>query len=185
MLWQNIRLLKDASRGGKLPKYLMFENVKNLISKKFIGEFNNLLGILDDIGFHTYWSVLNGKECGVPQNRERVFVICIRKDIDTEKFTFPKPFDTGIRLKDILEDNVDEKYYINTEGANNLIDKLIVDGKLDDLDEPKKRITGLFSDQCTKMNNEIDCVCTLLQRDYKGFANQAMNGVIENNIEEY
>ena len=84
----------------------MFENVKNLVGKKFIQDFNNLLDILDEIGFNSYWSVINSKDCGIPQNRERVFVISIRKDIDKKQFVFPKPFDIGIRLKDILEEVV-------------------------------------------------------------------------------
>ena len=67
----------------------------------------------------------------MPQNRERVFVIFIKKELDNGKFTFPKPFDNGIRLKDILEDEVDEKYYINTPKARELIDDLIKSGKLD------------------------------------------------------
>lgn len=113
LLWENIRLLKMAKDDGTLPKYIMFENVKNLVGKKFINDFNNLLSVLDELGFNSYWKVLNAKNCGVPQNRERVFVISIRKDIDNEAFVFPKPFDTGIRLKDILDENVDEKYYLS------------------------------------------------------------------------
>lgn len=113
LLWENIRLLKRAKDDGTLPKYLMFENVKNLVSKKFIDDFNNLLEVLDELGFNSYWKVLNAKDCGVPQNRERVFVISIRKDIDNGTYDFPKPFDTGIRLKDILDKNVDEKYYLS------------------------------------------------------------------------
>lgn len=112
LLWENIRLLSKAKDRGTLPKYLMFENVKNLVSKKFIDDFNDLLEVLDELGFNSYYSVINGKDCGVPQSRERVFVISIRKDIDNGKYTFPKPFDTGIRLKDILEEHVDEKYYL-------------------------------------------------------------------------
>lgn len=96
----------------------MIENVKNLVSKKFIGNFNELISVLDDIGFNTYWSVLNGKNCGIPQNRERVFVIAIRKDIDTGKFDFPVPFDNGLRLKDILEDEVDESYYLTHKAVS-------------------------------------------------------------------
>lgn len=115
LLWENIRLLKRAKDDGTLPKYLMFENVKNLVSKKFIDDFNNLLGVLDELGFNSYWKVLNAKDCGVPQNRERVFVISIRKDIDKGKFEFSKPFDTGIRLKDIIDRNVDEKYYLSKD----------------------------------------------------------------------
>lgn len=113
LLWENIKLLKKAKDNNTLPKYIMVENVKNLVSKKFIEHFNNLISLFDDLGFNTYWSVINGKNCGVPQNRERVFVIAIRKDIDNGTFDFPKPFDTGIRLKDVLEENVDEKYYLS------------------------------------------------------------------------
>lgn len=113
LLWENIKLLKKAKDNNTLPKYIMFENVKNLASKKFAEHFNSLIEVLDELGFNSYWSVINGKDCGVPQNRERVFVISIRKDIDTGKYAFPTPFDTGVRLKDILEDTVDEKYYLS------------------------------------------------------------------------
>ena len=115
LLWENIRLLKRAKDDNTLPKYLMFENVKNLVSKKFINDFNSLLEVLDELGFNSYWQVLNGKDCGIPQNRERVFVISIRKDIDKGTYDFPKPFDNGLRLKDMLEDKVDEKYYLSDE----------------------------------------------------------------------
>lgn len=115
LLWDNIRLLSKAKENNKLPQYIMFENVKNLVSKKFIADFNDLLDVLDELGFNSYWSVINGKDCGIPQSRERVFVISIRKDIDNGKYEFPVPFDTGIRLKDVLEDQVDEKYYLPDE----------------------------------------------------------------------
>lgn len=113
LLWCGINLLKIAKENNELPKYILFENVKNLVSKKFRPDFDNLIEVLSELGFNTYWKVLNGKECGIPQNRERVFVIAIRKDIDNEKMDFPKPFDSGLRLKDILEDKVDAKYYLS------------------------------------------------------------------------
>ena len=115
LLWENIRLLKTAKENNSLPKYIMFENVKNLVSKRFIDDFNSLLEVLSELGFNSYWSVINGKNCGIPQNRERVFVISIRKDIDTGKYTFPKPFDNGVRLRDVLEDTVEEKYYLSED----------------------------------------------------------------------
>jgi DNA-cytosine methyltransferase len=124
LLWDNIRLLKKAKDNNTLPKYLMFENVKNLVSKKFINDFNNLLDVLTDLGFNSYWKVINGKDCGVPQNRERVFVICIRKDIDNGTYEFPKPFDTGVRLKDVLEETFDEKYYIAQDKMDRFITSL-------------------------------------------------------------
>lgn len=131
LLWENIKLLKKAKDNNTLPKYIMVENVKNLVSKKFIEHFNNLISVFDDLGFNTYWSVLNGKDCGVPQNRERVFVIAIRKDIDNGTFDFPKPFDTGIRLKDVLEENVDEKYYLSEVATRKF--KLFSESKGDDI----------------------------------------------------
>lgn len=115
LLWENVRLLQKSKEDGKLPKYIMFENVKNLVGKKFINDFNDLLKVLEELGFNSYWKVINGKDCGIPQNRERVFVISIRKDLDTKQFKFPIPFDNGLRLVDILEDKVDKKYYLSDE----------------------------------------------------------------------
>ena len=113
-----------------MPKYLLLENVSNLVSKKFIKDFENLNVFFDELGFNVYYKILNAKECGIPQNRCRVFGIYVRKDIDTGNFTFPEPFDNGLRLKDILEHNVEEKYYINTERASNLIRQLVDKGQL-------------------------------------------------------
>ncbi len=124
------RLLIKAIETNTQPKYLCLENVKNLVGKQFKPDFDAWIKRLEHLGYNTYWQVLNAKECGVPQNRERVFAFSIRKDIDAGNFTFPKPFDTGIRLKDILEKNVDEKYYINTERASNLIQQLVNKGQL-------------------------------------------------------
>lgn len=113
LLWTNISLLKKSIDKGECPKFLMFENVKNLVSSKFINDFNSLLEVLDNLGFDSYWKILDGKECGVPQSRGRVFVVSIRKDIDTGTFEFPKPFDNGMRLSDILEHHVEDKYYLS------------------------------------------------------------------------
>lgn len=128
LVWQTIRLLKKARETNTLPKYMMLENVKNLVGKKFIKDFNTLNDLISEFGYNVYWKVINGKDSGIPQNRERVFAIYIRKDIDTGNFTFPKPFDNGLRLKDILEENVEEKYYINTEKAQQLIQRLLDEG---------------------------------------------------------
>ncbi len=135
LVWDSARLLQNAKNDNKLPKYIMFENVKNLVSKKFKDQFNLICSLLENIGFNLYWQVMNAKDCGVPQNRERVFVIGIRKDIDTCKFKFPVPFDNGLRLKDVLEDKVDEKYYINTDKAQKLIDELVENGTFENEDD--------------------------------------------------
>ena len=111
LLYQVQRLLEVAKDEGTLPKYLLLENVKNLVGKKFKSQFDNWLFYLDQLGYDTYWQVLNAKNYGIPQNRERVFAVSIRKDLN-QTFEFPKAEELTKRLKDVLEDEVDEKYYL-------------------------------------------------------------------------
>lgn len=95
------------------PKIALAENVKALTSKKFTNEFKTVLDSLEKTGYNNYWKVLNAKDYGIPQNRERVFIVSIRKDIDHNIFEFPKPYSLEKRLKDFLEPHVDEKYYLS------------------------------------------------------------------------
>lgn len=99
---------------AKKPRYLMLENVKALVSKKFMPGFQKWLDELESYGYKSFWKVLNAKDYGVPQNRERVFVISILKTEDDPdpQFFFPEPFPLEKRLMDILEPKVDEKYYL-------------------------------------------------------------------------
>ena len=120
LLKQVERLLEVAQETNTLPKYMLLENVKNLVGKQHKPQFDEWLNRLDELGFNTYWQVINGKNCGIAQNRERVFAISIRKDIDTGLYEFPKPFDVGYRLRDFLEDEVDEKYYLSQEVQDRL-----------------------------------------------------------------
>ena len=106
------------------PEYAICENVKALTSKKFEKEFNTVLNSLAEVGYNNYWQVLNAKDYGIPQNRERVFIVSIRKDIDTGAFTFPEKQELKLRVKDMLEPVVDEKYYINSDRAKKLIEKI-------------------------------------------------------------
>ena len=106
------------------PEYAICENVKALTSKKFTAEFQTVLSGLSEAGYNNYWEVLNAKDYGIPQNRERIFIISIRKDIDTGDFTFPEKQELKLRVKDMLEPEVDEKFYINSERAKKLIEKI-------------------------------------------------------------
>jgi DNA (cytosine-5)-methyltransferase 1 len=117
LLYEVERLLVKAKENDNLPKYLLMENVDALVSKKFIDSFKDWIERLDSLGFNSYYQVINAKDTGIPQSRNRIFVISIRKDIDTGKFEFPKPFDTGIRLKDMLEDDEEvlDKYFLSDE----------------------------------------------------------------------
>ena len=102
------------------PKIAIAENVKNLTGKKFKEQFELVLKSLEEAGYSNYWKVLNAKDYGIPQNRERVFIISIRKDID-KGFEFPEPFPLKLRLKDMLDDEVDEKFYLSNKGVNGLL----------------------------------------------------------------
>ena len=98
----------------KKPKYLCLENVKAMVSGKFVGMFNLWQKELERLGYVNFAQVLNAKDYGVPQNRERIFLVSIRIDDDIEpRFHFPKPFPLTKVLKDVLEDKVDEKYYLS------------------------------------------------------------------------
>lgn len=102
------------------PRVAIAENVKNLTSKKFAEQFKIVLESLEDAGYTNYYKVLNAKDYGIPQNRERVFIVSIRKDIDNGTFTFPEGYPLELRLKDMLEDEVDEKFYIDASNIEKI-----------------------------------------------------------------
>lgn len=116
LFFEALRIIEDTK-----PKVAIAENVKNLVSKKFNAQFQIVLESLDQAGYNNYWQVLNAKDYGIPQNRERVFIVSIRKDIDTGAFKFPEPFELELRLKDLLESEVDEKFYISEKMINGFI----------------------------------------------------------------
>lgn len=113
------------------PKWGIYENVKNIVGKKFKDTFDMFINELHAYGYNTYYKVLNAKDYGIPQNRERVYLIIILKEYDNGLFEWPEPFDNGLRLNDMLDDEVDESYYVNTERAKQLVDELISSGKLE------------------------------------------------------
>ena len=98
------------------PKYLLLENVKNLVGKKFKPQFDEWLDYLEGLGYTNHWKVLNAKDYGVPQNRERVFVVSILGD--HEPFEFPDKMALDKCIADILEDEVDEKSYLSEDIHN-------------------------------------------------------------------
>lgn len=142
------------------PNFGMYENVKNIVGKKFKDTtFKLFEEELHEYGYSTYWKVLNAKDYGIPQNRERVYLIFIKKDLDNGKFVFPEGFDNGIRLKDILEDKVDEKYYISDDKVQRFLTNLNTN-------------TSLLYDPCQvkredKSREYNDYCPTLTSRDYK------------------
>ncbi|MGL5088761.1 MAG: DNA cytosine methyltransferase [Fusobacteriaceae bacterium] len=106
LLSQVERLLESSVK----PKYLLMENVKNLIGKNHKPAFDVWCKKLEELGYKNFYQVLNSKDFGVPQNRERVFMVSLLQE---NEYIFPQKEELNIGLKDILEENVEEKYYLS------------------------------------------------------------------------
>lgn len=128
LMFETLRIVEKLE-----PKYIVFENVKNLLSKKHKHNFESYITFLNYLGYNSYFKVLNAKDYGVPQNRERIFVISIRTDIDDKTFKFPEPEELQIKLKDLLEENVEEKYYLN----DNIAKQILLNYEGEPEDKPK------------------------------------------------
>lgn len=176
MYYEGIRILQE-----KKPALSIIENVKNLTSKKFKAEFETVLTDLEDAGYNTYWQVLNAKNYGIPQNRERVFIVSIRKDLDNGQFKFPEPFDNGVRLKDLLEDHVDEKFYVSDDKVLKMIQSM----------DAITKETILRDDICPidKSYNGSQCKDTancITSREDRGISNHKAEGtaIAENTLHQ-
>ena len=126
LMYETIRIVEKLK-----PKYVIWENVKNLLSKKHRHNFDAYLETMEQLGYTNYYQVLNAKDYGIPQNRERVFTVSIL-DNQTDKsgfvrrfvkeFEFPPKQELKLKLKDMLEDEVDEKYYLSDKQLNYVLD---------------------------------------------------------------
>lgn len=121
LLWECERAI-EALR----PRYLVFENVPALVSEKFMPTFMAWAKVLAGLGYRNYWQCLNAKHYGVPQNRNRVFMVSIHGE--GQQYFWPKPFKLERRLKDVLEQEVDEKYYLKDEVVKDFLFNV---GKID------------------------------------------------------
>ena len=150
------------------------ENVKNLVGKKFKPFFDKWCEYLESLGYTNYYSVLNGKDFGIPQNRERVFMISIHGE--HTPYEFPKGFPLKLRLKDMLEDKVDEKYYLPQEMHDRFL--AFPKNRLNNEDlevigttapNPYDKEGNIIYDKCTSAwcYSPDKCISTLSARDYK------------------
>ena len=217
LLWEVERILREIKEsGGELPQILFMENVPQVHADANKTDFQNWIDFLTGLGYVSYWQDLNAKNYGVAQNRNRCFMFSFLGEFN---YKFPKPIPLEKRLKDYLEDSVDEKYYIDNEKTQKLIRTLIDNGTLQNTMLRTEQIrteqnrsalterlknrkneklqtvsrqdmtaeyqacgqteTLLLINQATQIKKQIDIATTLMARDYKGFGNQSMNGVIE------
>lgn len=144
LMYETLRIVEKIK-----PKYVIWENVKNLLSKKHRHNFDSYLEAMEKLGYHSQYQVLNAKDFGVPQNRERVFTVSIRNDLNVD-FKFPEPQELTIRLKDVLEPQVDEKYYLSDEQTKRL-----------------KMTTYNTGSEKVRVQNTDGQARTLCARDYK------------------
>lgn len=114
LMYETLRIVEKLR-----PKYVIWENVKNLLSKTHRHNFDAYIESMEKLGYKSKYRVLNAKDYGCPQNRERVFTVSIRQDLDAD-FEFPEPQELKLRLKDVLEPKVDEKYYLSDEQVSKI-----------------------------------------------------------------
>lgn len=126
LLWEVERILRELKETDSLPQILCCENVPQIVSTKNKPDFDLWCKSLSDLGYFSTWRILNAKDYGVPQNRNRFFMLSfLGKDYEYE---WPEPVPLDRRLKDVLENEVDEKYYIKNEKADRLIQDLVERG---------------------------------------------------------
>lgn len=178
LLWEVERLLNEVEN---LPQVLLMENVPQVHSKKNIDDFNKWIEFLKSKGYSCHYKDLNAKDYGVAQSRNRCFMVSI---LGNGTYHFPKETGLWRNMRSYLEPHVDERFYLSNEKARNLIDKLILDGKLT-LPEDESIETwaadnlGSSNEDREPLANKSEVAQTLLSRDYKELSNYSSNVAIE------
>ena len=190
LLWEVERILKEMS-DEELPDVLLMENVPQVHAEQNREDFENWLSFLKSKKYKNFWQDLNAKDYCIPQNRDRCFCVRFLSDDDFMEFNFPEPVKLEKVMKDYLEDEVDEKYYINNDKADKLIKQLIESGVLPtEQNRTEQRTDCRITCQVSGMANDNpkyqpncqlgDIAATICAREYKGPANfSRMNGAIE------
>lgn len=143
LLWECEKIIK-----AKRPKYLLMENVKALVQKKFMPEFQRWIDTLKELGYDNYWKVLNAVDYGVAQNRERVFMVSILGE--HQPYNFPAPFPLTKCVEDYMEpaEDIDESYFISQDRVTNKV-------LSDILDQPNVRaeMENLYHEEWKEANS--------------------------------
>lgn len=159
----------------KLPQILLMENVPQVHGTKNKQDFNNWCCFLEKLGYKNYWQDLNAKDYGIPQNRNRCFMISLLGDYN---YSFPPKMELQVRLKDFLDKQVDEKYYLSKKTVEMFIEHTHKQQEKDNCFKFEQTTVALIN-KGTELDKVTDVAVTLLARDYKGFGNQSMTAVVE------
>lgn len=163
LMYETLRIVEKLK-----PKYVIWENVKNLLSKKHKHNFDSYIVELNRLGYTSFYKVLNAKDYGIPQNRERVFTISI---LNGGEFEFPQKQPLKLRLKDLLEDNVDKKYYLDKKTSDlyqikNIELPCIVRSVGRNPNNPSDRTPGVPTVQRLEVNTKgVSNTLTSIQKD--------------------
>lgn len=154
LLWEVERILGELPKED-LPQILCMENVAQVVSDANLPDFRDWERFLENKGYHNYLQILNAKDYGVAQNRERCFMFSFLDDVYYE---FPEPVKLQKRMKDYLEDDVEEKYYLKSEKARLLIQTLVDNGTLEHATSDKRLWTVDGSINNTKVKQVANCI---------------------------
>lgn len=175
LLWEVERILKELP-SDQLPQVLLMENVPQVHAEQNKDDFNSWCGFLRKKGYYNFYRDLNAKDYGIPQSRDRCFLVSILSDEFIE-YSFPEGKKLDKVMKVFLESEVDEKYYINSEKA----EKLIVDLVNRETIERTETIVmkNMVNKQREATCRKSDIATTIMARNYKGVNNFDFNGVLE------
>ena len=179
LLWEIERIFNELKEEGlEFPQILVMENVPQVISAKHKPDFDEWVAFLESLGYTNNYQILNAKDFGVAQNRKRCFMISV---LGNYRYEFPHTIPLKKKLKNYLENDVDESYYITSEKADKLIENLLSKGALAKTEEEVKPmyLTGMVSKGYEPDGKEVEVAGTLMARDYKGLSNFGTNGVVE------
>lgn len=150
LMWNSVEVIRY-----KRPKYVIWENVKGVLCRNHKHNFEKYLNTLEELGYNNYYKVLNSKDFGAPQARERIFVVSIRKDI-TKEFKFKQRVLEGTTIRDIVENNIDIKYYLKGTHIKGLIREF--EGRLNNRRVSKLGLLkagDINNPKSFKMNNRV------------------------------
>lgn len=172
LLWEVERILDECE---ELPQILVMENVPMVHGVDNIEDFNKWQLFLMKKGYRNFWQDLNAKDYGIPQSRNRCFMVSF---LDRDYYNFPKPFKLEKCVKDFLEEKVDEKYYVNTQKVQQLIQKL-EDADFEEINTGVIKNVVSLKEELEPSFEKKDVGTAITARVYKGFNNHGTNAVLE------
>lgn len=157
LLWEVERILDECKELGTLPQILLMENVIQVHGEGAVQDFNKWYSKLEELGYKNYWHDMIATDYGIPQTRKRCFMVSV---LGNYSYKFPKPIPLKLKLKDMLEDNVDEKYYLSEKMLKGMINTKFhqyqLKNRLQDIDgviDTLTTATGERSPHCIAINN--------------------------------